>query len=397
MKVTESLEFFKLIAEKANLAILAFNKEDLKCLYANHLALDLLETDSTTSLSIEGLVPNIQNATPDIHYFNSSLLNQDGYYQNTVLKKSSGQCFIANISIKNVNINNESLYLIFIQDISIQYKLQRDLNEKQEAIKQAYEELLEQNKQLKELDIAKNRFIAITTHELRTPLSALLASAEILKMKLYDSQEQADEFISMIYEQGQHLMSLVNDILDFAKIQAGKMDFYVEQKNIIQLLEQQVEAQSSAAQSRQIKIETDFPSQEILCYFDELRMKQVIANILSNAIKYNKDKGQVKIWVEEDSERVKVFFKDTGKGIPEEQIEKVFNEFETLGKVAQHSKGTGLGMPISKRLMEGMGGNIHLKSQEGQGSTFWIEIPKTKVLDEENYRSRPDQNGDLAA
>ncbi|MCB0362812.1 MAG: ATP-binding protein, partial [Bdellovibrionales bacterium] len=118
---------------------------------------------------------------------------------------------------------------------------------------------------------------------------------------------------------------------------------------------------------------------------------------ITNAIKYNRENGSVKVWIEETPDFAQVFVKDTGKGISIEDQPKVFNEFETLGKVALHHKGTGLGMPITKRLMEALGGSIELSSELGVGSTFWISIPKKKILADENYRSRPNESADLVA
>jgi signal transduction histidine kinase len=136
---------------------------------------------------------------------------------------------------------------------------------------------------------------------------------------------------------------------------------------------------------------------DLNCYFDEMRLRQIISNIISNAIKYNRPNGSVTVRFESNENCVRVFIQDTGNGIPSDQFDKVFNEFETLGQTMGHHKGTGLGMPISRRLVEGMGGRLMLDSIVDIGSTFWVEIPKTKVLDPELYRPRPDKSGDLAA
>ncbi|MGE0764334.1 MAG: sensor histidine kinase, partial [Bdellovibrionales bacterium] len=146
---------------------------------------------------------------------------------------------------------------------------------------------------------------------------------------------------------------------------------------------------ASMAETQKVSIDVVPTNAPTSCYYDELRLRQVLSNIINNAIKYNREGGKVTIWTEDHSNMVKIFVKDTGNGIPPEQIDKVFNEFETLGQVALHHKGTGLGMPISRRLMEGMGGKLLLSSEVGVGSIFWIEIPKQKVLAEEVYRPRP--------
>ncbi|MCB0351377.1 MAG: ATP-binding protein, partial [Bdellovibrionales bacterium] len=152
-----------------------------------------------------------------------------------------------------------------------------------------------------------------------------------------------------------------------------------------------------AASKIQLSLETK--PFEAKCYFDEVRIRQVLTNLINNAIKYNKPSGAVVVSIKENDDNILVYIKDTGKGISAEDQPKVFNEFETLGKVAHHAKGTGLGLPISQRMIQFMGGDIKLESEPGVGSTFWIEVPKRAVLESEHYRKRPDDtgSGDLAA
>lgn len=391
-------KLYSIIADEAILAFLAFDKKYEKCIYANRLASELFEIpNSESEKSLELSTLYVSDGQKQIRNFSKELLLHEGLYQDILINKSTGQKFIANIGFREVKYENYDLILLMIQDITIQKKLQREITAKQIEIKSAYEVLLTQNKQLKELDLAKNRFIALTTHELRTPLSAMIASAEVLKLNLYDTKEEEKEFIDIIYDQGLHLSALVNDILDFAKIQAGKMDYYIAKQSPVELVSDIVESLEPMAEADKIKLQLNKDSSDPLCYFDSVRLKQVITNIVNNAIKYNRPEGWVKIWLEHDSKNLTLFIEDSGKGISDDQQEKVFDEFETLGKVALHHQGTGLGMPISKRLMEGMGGSISLESKEGVGSKFWIHIPKEKVLDEEHYRDRVDDMGDLAA
>ncbi|USN47838.1 MAG: HAMP domain-containing histidine kinase [Pseudobdellovibrionaceae bacterium] len=398
----DNLEIYQLIASEAIMGILAVNESSLEIIYFNRLADHLLEPPMSKSLDqmkISDFFPEpaVSQGEHRLHLLDKQILEMEGLFQDVVVKKSTGQNFIASVGVKKATLNSSPVLLLMFQDTTIQKKLQRDLLAKQQEIKSAYEELLTQNKQLLELDVAKNRFIALTTHELRTPMSAIVATAEVLHMKFYDTQEEQDEFVEMIYQQGQHMLELINDILDFAKIQAGRMDFFVSEQDIAQLVAGQVETLEGMAEHSKITLHFEAPKAPVACYYDDVRIKQVLSNIINNAIKYNNEGGSVNIWIDENEEKVTVYVKDTGKGIPKDQQAKVFNEFETLGKVALHSKGTGLGMPISKRLIEGMGGTISLESEPGVGSTFWIEVPKTKVLAEDCYRDRPDINGDLAA
>jgi signal transduction histidine kinase len=379
---------YETVAREAFFGIVVFDSTG-ECLYINPRANYMLGTDEPTLKDLEprSLRANSRGFTPE-------LLKHDGLYQDIVVQSAANHSFVAKVGVKHLEVDGVSAHLIMLEDVTLQKKMQRDITAKQNEIKAAFEELLNQNRQLKELDHAKDRFIALTTHELRTPLSAMVASAEILKLKLYDTPEQMQEFIDMIYEQGGHLQELVNDILDFAKIQAGKMDFYIEQTDVEPLIHGIVKNFEGMAETYHVTFDYQKPAAPLTCYFDEVRLRQIISNIVNNAIKYNRPQGQVKVYFEETPECVKVCVQDSGNGIPADQFAKVFNEFETIGHVAQHHKGTGLGMPISRKLAEGMGGKLLLKSTEGVGSTFWVEIPKEKILEATLYKSR---SGDFAA
>lgn len=383
---------YQALAEGAMFGIVVFDQANGECLFINSMAQSLLGTEAPT---MQTLI--LEHDRPPFKSFSIDILQNDGLHHDIMVNSENGVPFIGNLGVRRLHVDGRFAYLVMMQDVTIQKKMQRDILAKQAEIKATYEELLKQNRQLRELDVAKDRFIALTTHELRTPLAAMVSSAEILKMGLYDTPEQMNEFINMIHEQGLHLQELVNDILDFAKIQAGKMDFYIGQKDPIELVQNLMRDFEAMAESYNVSLKVDVPSSSVACYYDELRLKQIISNIVNNAIKYNRAGGHVRIHFADEQDHIKILIEDTGKGIPEDQFSKVFNEFETVGQVAQHHKGTGLGMPISRKLAEGMGGKLLLQSTVGVGSTFWVEIPKEKVLDPGLYRPRLEQIGDLAS
>lgn len=389
----------QIIAEEAFMGFCTFEILTRECVFLNKRARELFEiTDQDADFNLRLDQIFATEARGDFRAFNEDLIAHEGLYQDIVLRRANGHTFVANVGVKRLKINNQLSVLLMIQDVTLQKKLQREVVVKQIEIKKAYEELLGQNQQLKELDLAKNRFIALTTHELRTPLAAMVASAEILHMGLYDTEAEMKDFIKIVFEQGQHLHELVDDILDFAKIQAGRMDFYIEEKDPFPLVQSVVDGFQGMADVTQIAIEIKQPIGPVNCFFDEMRLRQVISNIVNNAIKYNRDSGKIAIWTEVLDDKVKICIRDTGHGIATDLLPKVFDEFETLGQVAQHHKGTGLGMPISRRLMEGMGGTVQVVSELGKGSTFWVEIPTTKILSNELYRARTtNSSGDVAA
>ena len=395
------LEMLTLIAQEAIMGIAAFSVKTEECLYINRLGTEILELnyfEGEIPLKLEELMGQ-QDRPGFARGFSRDMLNHEGLYQDILMQKKNGYAFVTNTGVKHARLaNGEEVLLLMFQDITIQKKLQRDVQAKQDELNKAFTDLLEQNRQLKELDQAKDKFLALTSHELRTPLSAIVATAEVLVLKFYESPEQKEEFIKTIHDQGLQLMELVNDILDFAKIRAGKMDFCVEHSDLRPLVSNiRANFDHMAVQSK-VTFDIETPTEPVMAWVDQLRMKEVINNVLSNAIKYNREGGSVTIRLETSPTGLaRIRVTDTGLGIPADKIGAVFNEFETVGHVSKHHKGTGLGMPISKKLCQTMGGELTLTSEENVGTSFFIDVPVEKVLADDMYSSRADVWGDLAA
>lgn len=392
---------FEVVTQEASIGIAVFDPGSQLCVTLNRSAREMLavgfgDDNQVPLLKLSDLMPENPGAgsyAGPWKPLRDEMVRENSYFPEVLMRKRDGLSFVASITVRTVTVGpGENRILLMFQDITQQKKMQRDLETKQEELRGSYEQVLEKNKQLMELDSAKDRFIALTTHELRTPLSAIVATAEVLKLRLYESEEQRDQFIETLHEQGMHLMELVNDILDFAKIRAGKMDLFLEEIDVVGSVRKiAAEFEQMASQSR-IGIEFDDPVTEIFAYADVLRLKEIISNVINNAIKFNHPGGFVRIGFQilEEKKRVRVVISDTGIGIAADLLPHVFNEFETVDHVAKHHKGTGLGMPISKRLAEAMGGGISLQSTEGEGTMFFIDIPTDRALPEELYRSRSD-------
>jgi signal transduction histidine kinase len=400
-------QLFEVIAGEAIIGIMAFDAQTKVCVYTNRLARETLELSfpidqegqiATASIRLSDLFP-VGVRSNSALAFSEEMLMTEGLVQNVLINKRDRQVFLANVSFKHMMENGlVTRYLVMFQDITLQRKMQRDLEAKQDEIHNAYAQVVEQNRQLLALDSAKDRFIALTTHELRTPLSAIVATAEVLQLKLYESDVQKEELIETIHEQGMELMELVNDILDFAKIRAGKMEFFVEKFDLVPVVSKLMTTFEQMAAKSNVTLAIEKPNFDFSAYSDSLRLKEVVNNVVNNAIKYNRSGGTVKLSFSKiESGFVRITVADTGLGIAASKLHHVFNEFETIGHVSGHHKGTGLGMPISKRLMEAMGGLLSLESVEGVGTSFFIDVPVDKVLAEEFYRTRADTLGDLAA
>ncbi len=396
------IELLEGLIESANVGMVVFDSasETASAIYANSRALEILERKTVEGLLSQDLYPK-DNSGRSVVVFAPAFYQREGHHPELLMQKANRIPFIASAAIKRLEVRRRTLYLLSFQDITVQWKLARDLKAKQEEIQRAYLELLEQNNQLKSLDQAKDKFIALTTHELRTPLSAILATADFLENKLYESDEQRDDFIKTIAEQGRHLLELVNDVLDFAKIRAGKMEFFVEKIELTDFIKKLVTNFHHMANQSNIIMNIVESDVKLEAWADSIRLKEIINNVVSNAIKYNRAGGHVTIATakieHEDRKYIRISVQDTGVGIPQDKMDSVFNEFETVGHVSRHHKGTGLGMPISRRLAESMGGRLTLSSQLGIGSEFCIDVPVDQVLEETFYRARPGMEDDLIA
>jgi signal transduction histidine kinase len=223
---------------------------------------------------------------------------------------------------------------------------------------------------------AKSEFLANMSHELRTPLNAILGYSEMLKDDAEDDGLDAySEDLTKINSSGEHLLTLVNDILDLSKIEAGKMELHVEEFE----LEKHIKQIEATAKPLVEKNENNFviekPDDIEKLTNDQTKLRQILFNMISNAAKFTK-KGTVTLGITKYDEKIRFAVTDTGIGMNAEQLGKVFEEFtQAESSTSKDYGGTGLGLPISKKMTEMMGGIMEVESQEGEGTTFSIVIP----------------------
>jgi signal transduction histidine kinase/ActR/RegA family two-component response regulator len=225
---------------------------------------------------------------------------------------------------------------------------------------------------------AKSEFLSNMSHELRTPLNAIIGFGQLLAAA--DKQplgpERAKAFVDHIVNAGRHLLTLINDILNLAQIEAGKMSLSLESVGLGGVLDECRSMIEASAQSRAIRLL--FPPQvEAIVQADRTRLKQVLLNLLSNAVKYNRDMGTVVVDCILGPQRVRVSVQDTGVGMRPEQVQALFQPFNRLGQETGAQEGTGIGLVVTKHLVEMMGGEIGVSSALGTGSLFWIELRAT--------------------
>lgn len=247
----------------------------------------------------------------------------------------------------------------------------------EEKVGQRTEELRRVNAELLRATQHKSDFVANMSHELRTPLNAVIGFSEVLREQMFGPlNAKQEEYVTDILTSGQHLLSLINDILDLSKVEAGKMELELGVFDLRKLLENSLIMVKERAMSHGIQISLDIGDGIGLMEADERRLKQVMFNLLSNAVKFTPDKGRVGIGARIVGNMVEISVSDTGIGMSKEDKPKLFGEFQQLHTgLTDKPEGTGLGLSLTKRFIELHGGEIRVDSALGKGSTFTFSLP----------------------
>lgn len=255
--------------------------------------------------------------------------------------------------------------------------LEKKVEERTRELREANERLIESNIRIKEADRLKSEFMANMSHELRTPLNAIIGFSELLLDGIDGEVNETQKTdLTHIHDGGVHLLGIINDILDLSKIEAGKMDLLKEEVDISGIVGGVVSVAKTLVKGKDIKITSKIDEKLPLVTADGKRLKQVILNLMSNAAKFTEE-GEIAIKAEPvGNGHIVISVSDTGIGIKEEDMPKVFEKFRQIDMSSTRNKGgTGLGMAITKRLVEMHGGSIWLTSKVGVGTTFFVKLP----------------------
>jgi signal transduction histidine kinase len=239
--------------------------------------------------------------------------------------------------------------------------------------------------QLKDVDRLKSEFLTSMSHELRTPLNSIIGFADVLLQGIDgELNEMALNDIRLIYNSGQHLLALINDILDLSKIEAGKMELVRQPLNVADAIKEVLAASTALLKKKPVEVIVEVEESLPPIYADKLRFNQVLLNLVSNSAKFT-DEGSITLEAEiydRDPDKMLISVSDTGIGIPPDKIDAVFDRFRQAdSSTTRQYGGTGLGLAICEQLVEMHGGKIWITSEAGVGSTFHFTIPLHEVTD----------------
>ncbi|WP_292485901.1 PAS domain S-box protein [Methanohalobium sp.] len=365
-ELKESEERFRTVIEQAADAILAHDF-DGNIVFANKLASEYLGYTKSELLSMN--LSDIDPKVDDIKAFREKYWNNlsphDSYRGETVHKCKDGSEFPVEVKMTLINLSGKPVILGFARDITVR--------------KEAEEKLINAKLEAEAANQAKSELLANVSHELRTPLTSIIGFSDVmLKKKVGDLNDNQTLYLDKIHKSGQHLLDLINDILDLAKIESGKLELHREIISIPALLNDLKSKLYPFASKKGLFLDSEIDSNIEYIYADEIKLRQILYNLIYNAIKFTSE-GSVTVTVKQKNDAYQFSIIDTGIGIPKDKQDEIFESFKQLDTGANRRyAGTGLGLALVKRLVEIHGGQIWVESGESSGTTFIFIIPSTK-------------------
>jgi len=346
------------------------------------LAMEISPPQLVLDFEDRGAIPHLAGLAGFFDSLQAKSLH-DGFHSLRASKHLPNQAFDATdafVTAQRARIQSRSREELMAEIQRKNRELEQHSSELEETVAQRTEELRRATEIAEDANRAKSGFLANMSHELRTPMNAIIGYCEML---MEDAEDDGDEAtvddLKKIHSAGSHLLALINDVLDLAKVESGKMDVYLENFEIPRLVDEVVNTIDTLVKrnDNQLKVEVDPSLLEMRA--DVTKVRQALFNLLSNAAKFT-HQGEIRLVVRGEQEDgaawVRMAVSDSGIGIPPEKIEHVFEEFSQADEsTTRDYGGTGLGLPISRRFCQLMGGDITVESTVGEGSTFTIRLP----------------------
>jgi PAS domain S-box-containing protein len=343
--------------------------------FANRRTTDLFgwAPDELVGRAIEVLVPDRLHATHHgnrSRYIAAPSVRPMGSDRTLFARRRDGSEFPVEISLSPLQTDRGLLVSSIIRDVTERVQREDELRRMRELADAA--------------NAAKSEFLSSMSHELRTPLNAVLGFAQLLsRSRKNPLDERQREMLAHITKGGEHLLRLIDEILDLARIEAGSIAISSEPVDVDALLVDVTASLDPLARGAGIAIVLEPPSRDVAAVAgDRTRIAQILVNFGSNAVKYGREGGTIRfVAAPTDSDMVRLSVVDDGIGIPADKHEQVFQPFQRAGQELGTIEGTGIGLAISKRLAELMGGRIGFASEHGRGSTFWVDLPASASID----------------
>jgi PAS domain S-box-containing protein len=294
---------------------------------------------------------------------NKAIMHGKHQFEWTHIRVDSGNSFPTEVLLNVIEFDGKPTLQASVRDISERKSFEAALIEAKEYAEHA-------NK-------AKSEFLSSMSHELRTPLNAILGFTQVLKYDKTLKEDQHDN-VEEIFKAGHHLLTLINEVLNLAKIESGQIQISNEMVKLSDLIQDCKDLIQPLALERNIQFYLEI-TEDAAVFIDQTRLKQVLLNLLSNAVKYNSENGFIKLKVHTNAGKtLQISVEDNGAGIPSHQIPNLFQAFNRLDAEQGQIEGTGIGLVITKKTVEAMGGTISYRGESGQGSTFFVDIPLAK-------------------
>ena len=324
------------------------------------------------------LIPELDREGRDnsLEYYSASEeARSAGLGREVTGRRKDGGVFPLEIAVSEMELGGKRFFTGILRDNTSRKQVENERNRLDQVLREKNIELESSKSAAEKANLAKSEFLSSMSHELRSPLNAILGFAQLMDSEIPPATSSQKESINRILHAGWYLLELINEILDLAVVESGKLSLSHEPVSLAEVMAECRAIIEPQGEKRCLKLA--FPQFDIPSFVmaDRTRLKQVLINLLSNAVKYNRKDGTVDVKCTASTKgRIRISITDTGAGLSPEKLTQLFQPFNRLGKETSSEEGTGIGLVMSKRLVELMGGTIGVESTVGAGSMFWFEL-----------------------